>query len=235
MRIDKFLNNTGYGSRKEVKALLKAGYVTVNDQLLRKADIHIDPHNDIIEVDNQVVLYSEKYYIMMNKPSGYLSATKDLYQPTFIDLMPEFAHLDLFCAGRLDIDTTGLLLITNDGQLVHNIISPKKKINKTYHALIDSHITKEIINAFEQGIDLGDFTSKPGTLELIESYETSELVQVVISEGKFHQVKRMFQAFDIKVLELKRISIHSLILDEDLEEGQYRFLNNYELESFGVV
>lgn len=223
MRLDKFLANSGIGTRKEVKKFLKKNLVKVNDVIAKKPEMHINPEEDIITFDDIPIEYEPVVYLMMNKPAGYVSATEDDEHETVIDIVPEYMHLDLFPVGRLDKDTEGLLLLTNDGKFSHQLMSPKHRVPKRYYAEVDGHINEDAIKKFEKGIDLGDFTSSPSELEIIESGESSKAI-VTIYEGKFHQVKRMFHSIDCEVIYLKRLQIASLELDEQLELGEYRHL-----------
>ncbi|MBA9026224.1 pseudouridine synthase [Peribacillus huizhouensis] len=230
MRIDKLLANVGYGSRKEVKSLLKSGAVVVNDQVVKDAKAHVDPEVDHVTVHNEQVVYREFIYLMMNKPQGLISATEDNFQETVIDILePEDAAMEPFPVGRLDKDTEGLLLITNDGQLAHQLLSPKKHVPKTYFAVINSEVSESDIEEFSKGVTLDDgYHTKPGELRIIKSGLTSD-IELTIMEGKFHQVKRMFEAVGKRVIYLKRISMGSLTLDEELELGEYRELTDEEL------
>ncbi|WP_028392314.1 pseudouridine synthase [Bacillus cihuensis] len=230
MRIDKLLANVGYGSRKEVKSLLKSGAVVVNDQVVKDAKAHVDPEVDHVTVHNEQVVYREFIYLMMNKPQGLISATEDNFQETVIDILePEDAAMEPFPVGRLDKDTEGLLLITNDGQLAHQLLSPKKHVPKTYFAVINSEVSESDIEEFSKGVTLDDgYHTKPGELKIIKSGLTSD-IELTIMEGKFHQVKRMFEAVGKRVIYLKRISMGSLTLDEELELGEYRELTDEEL------
>lgn len=223
MRLDKFLANAGIGTRKEVKKFLKKNLVSVNEEIVKKPEMHINPEEDIITFDDIPIEYEPVVYLMMNKPAGYISATEDDEHETVIDIVPEYMHLDLFPVGRLDKDTEGLLLLTNDGKFSHQLMSPKHKVPKKYYAEVSGHISENATEIFKKGIDLGDFTSSPSELEIIENDESSKAF-VTIYEGKFHQVKRMFQSIDCEVTYLKRIQISDLELDELLELGEYRHL-----------
>lgn len=230
MRLDKLLANMGYGSRKEVKNLLKQKAVTVDGAVVKDAALQVDPDVQDVSVFGERVIYTEFIYLMMNKPPGVISATEDRYDKTVIDLLDPLAqHFQPFPVGRLDKDTEGLLLITNDGNLAHNLLSPKKHVPKVYYATIDGVVTDTDIEAFKQGVELDDgYMTKPGELVILESGSSSE-IELTIQEGKFHQVKRMFEAVGKKVTYLKRISMGSLILDETLSLGEYRELTNEEL------
>ncbi|MBM7692947.1 16S rRNA pseudouridine516 synthase [Peribacillus deserti] len=230
MRIDKLLSNIGYGSRTEVKKLLKTGTVKVNDASVKDPKQQVNPSEDIVTVSGDRVEYREFIYLMMNKPQGLLSATEDASQGTVIDLLePEDAVFEPFPVGRLDKDTEGFLLLTNDGQLAHQLLSPKKHVTKTYFAVIEGEVTEEDIEAFRAGVLLEDgYLTKPGNLEILKQGLMSD-VKVTITEGKYHQIKRMFAAVGKRVVYLKRISMGALPLDEELELGQYRELTEEEL------
>jgi 16S rRNA pseudouridine516 synthase len=232
MRLDKLLANMGFGTRKEVKLLLKQKAVTVDGEVVKDASMHVNPDEQDVSVHGERVQYTEFVYLMMNKPPGVISATEDLYDQTVIDLLDPLAqHFKPFPVGRLDKDTEGLLLITNDGQLAHNLLSPKKHVPKTYYAKIDGIVTEEDAIAFKQGVELDDgYVTKPGELKILHSGPQSE-IELTIQEGKFHQVKRMFEARQKKVTYLKRLSMGSLCLDEQLNLGEYRELTNEELSS----
>lgn len=236
MRIDKILANMGYGSRKEVKALLKQGVVKIGDNIVKSPKEHVDLENQVVSVNGDVVEYKEFVYLMMNKPPGVISSTEDSEHETVIGLLEyEDIIFDPFPVGRLDKDTEGLLLITNDGHLAHQLLSPKKHVPKKYYATIDGVVTESDIKAFEQGVTLDDgYETKPGYLTIIKSDEESE-IELVIMEGKFHQVKRMFEAVGKKVTYLKRLEMGPLKLDEELELGEYRELTDEELESLKSV
>jgi len=231
MRIDKILANMGYGSRKEVKGLLKQGVVKIGDNIVKSPKEHVDLDNQVVSVNGEVVEYKEYVYLMMNKPPGVISSTEDSEHETVIGLLEyEDIIFDPFPVGRLDKDTEGLLLITNDGQLAHQLLSPKKHVPKKYYATIDGIVTEEDIKAFEQGVTLDDgYETKPGYLTILKSDQESE-IELVIMEGKFHQVKRMFEAVGKTVTYLKRLEMGPLKLDATLELGEYRELTDEELE-----
>ncbi|WP_214483690.1 pseudouridine synthase [Bacillus sp. SM2101] len=231
MRIDKLLANVGYGSRKEVKKLLKSGAVKVDGVTIKDAKTHINPNEQQVSLLGEIVEYKEFIYLMMNKPQGIISATEDERHETVIDLL-EFEDViyEPFPVGRLDKDTEGLLFITNDGKLAHQLLSPKKHIPKTYYAIINMEVTEEDITAFKNGVQLDDgYITKPGHLTIIRSGIRSE-IELTITEGKFHQVKRMFEAVGKKVTYLKRLKMGSLKLDESLELGEYRELTDEEID-----
>ncbi|MEI5908810.1 pseudouridine synthase [Bacillus spongiae] len=239
MRLDKLLANMGYGSRKEAKQLLKGGGVLVNGVPAKDGKQHIEPESDHITVNGERIEYKEYIYLMMNKPPGVLSATEDKYDETVIDLLEfEDAVYQPFPVGRLDKDTEGLMLITNDGQLSHSLLSPKKHVPKTYYAKIAGKVTEADILTFKRGVKLDDgYVTKPGDLEILLSEENSEIL-LTIMEGKFHQVKRMFEAVGKHVTYLKRVSMGSLKLDESLSLGEYRELTDEEvklLKSFNNI
>lgn len=230
MRLDKLLANMGYGSRKEVKQLLKDKAVRVDGVIVKDSALKVEPDKQVVEVYGERVEYVEFIYLMMNKPPGVISTTEDKYDQTVIDLLDPLAqHFEPFPVGRLDKDTEGLLLITNDGQLAHNLLSPKKHVPKTYYADIEGVVTEKDVEAMRSGVTLDDgYETKPGELVILESGPMSK-IELTIQEGKFHQVKRMFEAVGKKVVYLKRLSMGSLQLDEELELGDYRELTAEEL------
>lgn len=225
MRLDKFLSNSGFGSRKDVKQLIKKKLVTVNDRIVTKSDLNINPLTDSIRYDNELIEYKEFHYFLLNKPKGYLSATEDNKQNTVLDLLPEYSYLNLFPVGRLDKDTTGTLLITDDGQLAHSLLSPKRHVDKIYIATLDKDIPPSIIKSFEEGIILDNELTLPAKLEII----SSNVGKVTLHQGKYHQVKRMFSSFGLEVIELDRIQFSFLTVN-DLPLGKYRELTKEEIE-----
>ncbi|AXH99501.1 rRNA pseudouridine synthase [Sporosarcina sp. PTS2304] len=231
MRLDKLLSNTGYGSRKEVRQLLKKGMIRVNGTVVKDPAQHVDSESDAISLLGEEVIYREFIYLMMHKPPGVLSATEDTRDRTVVDLLRnEERHFEPFPVGRLDKDTEGLLLLTNDGKLAHNLLSPKKEVPKTYFAKVAGHVTQEDAEAFAGGVILDDgYETKPGMLTILHSDEISE-IELTITEGKFHQVKRMFEAVGKKVIYLKRVTMGPLVLDEELPMGEYRELTVEELQ-----
>ncbi|MBS4216750.1 rRNA pseudouridine synthase [Bacillus sp. FJAT-49711] len=231
MRIDKLLSNIGYGSRKEVKKILKNGNVTVNGMVIKDAKCQVDPFADVVFLFGEEVQYREFIYLMMNKPAGVISATEDNRDKTVIDLLnEEEAIFNPFPVGRLDKDTEGLLFLTNDGKLAHQLLSPKKNVPKTYFAVIDSPVTEDDVETFAKGVTLDDgYEAKPGRLVILKSGKYSD-IELTITEGKFHQVKRMFEAIGKKVVFLKRISMGPILLDETLENGEYRELTGEEVQ-----
>ncbi|MFS0689172.1 pseudouridine synthase [Sporosarcina sp. 179-K 8C2 HS] len=230
MRLDKLLANMGFGSRKEVRQLLKKGAVQVNAESVKDAALHVDPENDEVTILGERVVYKEFIYLMLNKPQGVISATEDDRDRTVIDLLDsEYRHFEPFPVGRLDKDTEGFLLITNDGKLAHELLSPKKEVPKTYYAHIDGRVDETDIERFAEGLTLDDgYFTKPGQLRILHSAETSE-IELTITEGKFHQVKRMFEAVGKRVVYLKRLSMGPLELDTTLSLGEYRELTDEEV------
>ncbi|CQR48182.1 Ribosomal large subunit pseudouridine synthase B [Paraliobacillus sp. PM-2] len=230
MRIDKLLSNEGYGSRKEVKQLLKQGAVQNNNCVIKDGKTHIDPVTDHITVFGEQVFYKPFVYFMLHKPAGLITATEDSREETVIDLLEPLDQLrEPFPVGRLDKDTEGLLLITNDGKLAHQLLSPKKNVGKTYYAKIEGKVTEEDVRTFTQGIRLDDgYVTKPARLEVVVSDIESE-IYVTITEGKYHQIKRMFAAVNKYVVYLKRIAIGDWHLDDQLEKGEYRELDEEEI------
>ena len=233
MRLDKYLVACAVGSRTEVKNFLKAGRVTVNGKKEKSAKLQINEEIDEICFDGQKLDYEEFVYYMMNKPQGVISATEDSEHKTVLDLLDDLARSkEVFPVGRLDIDTHGLLLLTNDGQLAHALLSPKRHVDKTYLAQVDGIMTDEDIETFAQGISLKEFTCQPAKLELlsIDREKDESLVRVTIAEGKFHQVKRMVAYCGKEVVNLQRLTMGTLTLDEDLKRGEWRRLSKEELE-----
>ncbi len=229
MRLDKLLSSTGEFSRNEAKALIKSGTVLIGDRPARSGDEKIDPTANLITVNGKPIGYSEHHYIMMNKPSGYLSATEDSMDKTVLDLMDKkYKKLGLFPAGRLDKDTEGLLILTDDGDFCHNIITPGKKVPKVYFAEVFGQLAENHIKMFEEGIILGDgYKCRQGKLEVLPDSDGSKCL-ITIEEGKFHQVKRMVAACNCQVVYLKRLKIGGLALDSELAPGEYRDLTSEE-------
>lgn len=231
-RIDKVLSNLGYGSRKDIKKLCKNGDVSIDGEIIKDSSYKFEPENSTIMVKDEEVLYRENIYLMMNKPQGVISATIDNLHETVIDLIDdEFKAFDPFPVGRLDIDTEGLLMISSDGKLSHQLLSPKKHVAKTYYAEVEGKVTDEDIREFAEGVYIeDDYKTLPAELNILESGEVSK-IELTIVEGKFHQVKRMFQAVDKEVVYLRRMSMGTLVLDPELELGEYRELTQEELEN----
>lgn len=235
LRIDKMLSNSGLGSRKQIKSDAKKGFIEVNGIVEKDSSKIIDTEKDLVKYKGEVIKYVQYIYLMMNKPQGVISATEDNYAKTVIDLLKdEDKFYKPFPVGRLDKDTEGLLLITNDGQLSHNLLSPKKQVDKTYYVEVAEEVTEEDVESFEEGIVLKEdnYKTLPAKLQIIESGYPS-ICLVTIREGKFHQVKRMFKALNNEVIYLKRISMGPLKLDETLKPGQYRHLTEKELIALG--
>ena len=231
LRIDKILSNVGYGSRAEIKKYCKYGIVFVNGEMVNNPGLQVDPENDEIIFDGEKVNYREFIYIMLNKPGGYISATYDKFDPIVLDLIDSsYLVFEPFPVGRLDKDTEGLLVLTNDGQLSHRVLSPKKHVPKTYYAKVEGKVTNEDILEFEKGVVLDDgYKTMPSKLNILKSDEISE-IELTINEGKFHQVKRMFESVGKKVVYLKRLSMGNLKLDESLALGEYRELTLDEIK-----
>lgn len=230
-RIDKILSNLGYGSRSEIKKYCKQGSVVVNGSEVSNPGTQVDTENDEILFNGEEVVYREYIYLMMNKPDGYISATTDKYDSTVLDLIDvSYLAFEPFPVGRLDKDTEGLLVLTNDGKLSHRVLSPKKHVPKTYYAKIDGIVTEKDVEAFAEGVVLDDgYKTMASQLKILKSDEESE-IELTIHEGKFHQVKRMFESVDKKVVYLKRLSMGNLKLDESLELGEYRELTDEEVK-----
>jgi len=229
-RLDKVLANSGFGTRKEIKQMAKAGKITVDGKIVKDSSMHVDPEKDEIIVEGQKLEYKKYVYLLMNKPAGVVSATWDNRYKTVVDLVPEkYKHFNVFPVGRLDRDTEGLLILTNDGQMAHNLLSPKKHVPKTYYAIIEGRVTQEDEKVFKDGVTLDDgYTTLPAHLDIVNSGEQSE-IQLTIMEGKFHQVKRMFEAVGKKVKYLKRIKMGDLELDPGLKPGECKELSEEEL------
>ncbi|ADL07409.1 pseudouridine synthase [Thermosediminibacter oceani] len=228
-RLDKVLSMAGYGSRKDVKKIIKRGEVEVNGRVVTDAGTPVAPAVDSISVSGELLIFKEHIYIMMNKPQGVISATHDRRETTVIDLLEdEFSHRNLFPVGRLDKDAEGLLLLTDDGQLAHRLLSPRKKVEKVYYVEVKGRLVEEDVKAFKEGVFLGDYRALPAKLEILEAGEVSSAL-VTIYEGKFHQIKRMMKARGKEVTYLKRLSMGPLKLDENLEPGEWRELTDEEI------
>ena len=227
MRLDKYLVSLQVGSRSEVKDLCKKGLITVNGQICKQSDTKINENTDEILCKGKKLSYEKFRYIMLHKPAGVVTATRDNHDKTVMDLLKEVNTKDLSPAGRLDKDTEGLLLLTNDGELIHNLLSPKKHVDKTYYVKTREPLSLEDMKALECGVDIGeDSLTLPAKAESLGDRE----LLLTIHEGKFHQVKRMLQAVDNEVLYLKRMSFGSLQLDESLAPGEYRPLTEQEIK-----
>lgn len=232
IRLDKYLADGGFGTRREVRQLIRSGRVSVGGRTVKKADLKINETADLVFLDGEAVTSSRWEYYMLNKPAGVVSATEDPKDKTVIDLIGGRKRRDLFPVGRLDKDTEGLLLITNDGELAHRLLSPKKHVDKVYYAEVRGCVAEETRELFAAGIDIGTKDPEltmPAVLEILEKGEVSR-VRLTIQEGKYHQVKRMFSALGMEVLYLKRVAMGPLRLDEKLPAGEYRPLTEEELE-----
>lgn len=230
IRLDKYLAEMNKGTRREIKEAAKRGRITVNGFIAKNTDMKINPGSDKVLFDNIEVGFVEYEYFIMNKPQGVVSATMDEKDKTVIDLIQDNVRNDLFPVGRLDKDTEGLLLITNNGDLAHRLLSPAKHVKKIYYAKIDGVVTEDDVKKFSDGIELSDGTvTKPASLKILVSAQVSE-IELTIYEGKYHQVKRMFAAVGKHVMYLKRICMGELFLDNELDTGEYRRLTDEELE-----
>ena len=233
MRLDKYLAEMGVGTRQEVKKQIRQGKAAVNGTVVKAADTKIDETSDEVTICGRNISYVSYEYYMLNKPAGVVSATEDRRDTTVIDLIKEKKRKDLFPVGRLDKDTEGLLLITNDGDLAHRLLAPKKHVDKVYYAKIEGMVTEEDVKRFAEGIDIGaeeEEMTRPAKLDIMRSAEESE-IRLTIHEGKFHQVKRMFLAVGKEVTYLKRERMGTLCLDENLKPGEYRLLTEEEIEN----
>ena len=227
IRLDKFLAQMNMGTRSEVKNAIRKGKVTVNGEICKNADVKVDEEKDIICYENKELHYEKYVYFMLNKPAGVVSATKDNFDKTVLDLLKDENVQDVFPVGRLDKDTEGLLLLTNDGDLAHNLLSPKKHVPKTYFVRTKEIVSKEQIEALEKGVDIGeDILTMPAETEVLTENE----MFLTIHEGKFHQVKRMLKAVGNEVIYLKREKMGNLSLDKNLKFGEYRRLTKEEIE-----
>ena len=234
IRLDKFLSEMGVGTRQEVKQYIRKGKVEVDGEIAKRPELKVDETKANVTLDGERIGYASYVYYMLNKPSGVVSATEDKREKTVIDLIKGQKRKDLFPVGRLDKDTEGLLLITNDGDLAHQLLSPKKHVDKVYRARIEGQVTAEDAALFAKGLEIDDedgaWRAMPAKLNILSSGPESE-VEITIREGKFHQIKRMFEAVDKKVVYLKRLSMGSLRLDESLALGEYRELTEDEVQA----
>ena len=227
-RLDKVISSQTNYTRKDIKDLVKKKNILVNGEVVLKSDIKVDLSVDKISVFGEELIFKKFVYLMLNKPKGYVSATEDKNMPTVLELVPdEYLHRDLFPAGRLDRDTTGLMFITDDGDFAHNILSPKKHISKTYNVTIDIDMSDDMVSGFKEGVNLNDGECKSASLEI-----TGKNTGIVIlTEGRYHQIKRMFGCFGAKVIELERTKMGNFSLPDDLELGCVREFTNEELDS----
>lgn len=230
MRLDKYLKECGYGSRSEVKKIIKNKNISINDTIVTSSDYNVNLSSDIVKFNGEIIKYQKYYYFLLNKPSGYLSATSDSLQPTILDFFSDYSHLDLFPVGRLDKDTTGAIIITNDGELAHRLISPKYHVDKVYIATLDKNVDPSIKEEFESGIMLDNEMTLPSKFEVI----APNICRVTLHQGKYHQVKRMFEYFNYKVIALHREKFAFLSLD-NLIEGNYRLLNDEEINTLKTI
>ena len=228
MRLDKFLCDCNLGTRSQIKKDIKSGLVTVNDVKILKPEQHIDEHTDRVCYKEQLCTYEEFVYYMLNKPAGVVSATEDKHEKTVVDLLGQHKYDDLFPVGRLDKDTEGLLLITNDGPLAHDLTSPAKHVEKEYECHLAQPFDDRQKEQLEQGVDIGEKAlTKPATVHVLEEKK----IVLTITEGKFHQVKRMLSAVGNEVVYLKRLRMGALRLDETLSKGSFRRLTEEETEN----
>jgi len=225
IRLDKMLAHMGYGSRKDVKNLIRKGFVSVDGIIVKSDDLKVDESSEIIIFD-ELVKYDKYVYLMLNKPDGYISATYDNNLPTVIDLIYGYESRGLFPVGRLDIDTYGLLILTNDGALAHKLLSPKNHIMKKYYLKYDGRYDDSFIDIFKKGIKIDNYLTKPAIFENLGNNEA----YISISEGKYHQVKKMMESVGCKVTYLERVSFGGLNLDSNLKRGEFRLLNEEELK-----
>lgn len=231
MRLDKFISTTTTLSRAEAKKIIKKG-ILINDILIKSSDYKVDENNDIVIVNGSRLVYQKYVYIMMNKPQNVISATEDMIDKTVVDILKDKDRIHkVFPVGRLDKDTEGLMLLTNDGELAHKLISPKKDVEKKYYVEVTGELKEEYLELVKDGLVLDDgYKCKSARLEILESSKDKSCANIYITEGKFHQVKRMMKALETTVTYLKRLSIGSLILDESLKLGEYRYLTDKELK-----
>lgn len=231
IRLDKFLCEAGVGSRSEVKLLIKKGRVTINGAVAKAPETKVDEKNDQVALDAQPLSYEKFVYYMLHKPAGVVTATRDNHEKTVMELLKDAPGKDLFPAGRLDKDTEGLLLITNDGALSHRLLSPAKHVDKTYLVRTKAPVTDEMRRRLEEGVDIGD--EKPTLPAKTELTEDGGLL-LTVTEGRFHQVKRMLSAVGNEVIYLKRLSMGPLVLDGALSKGEYRALTQEEKAALGI-
>lgn len=231
LRLDKYLADLGVGTRSQVKQMIRKGMVTVNGEAAKKPEQKVDLQKDCVTVQGKKMEYVKNRYLLLHKPAGYVSATEDAREKTVLSLIPSELRKGLFPVGRLDKDTEGLLLLTNDGELAHRLLSPGKHVDKTYFARVLGEVTEKDREAFAEGVDIGDEKlTLPAKLKILRSGEESEIL-LTIHEGRFHQVKRMFEARGEKVVYLKRMSMGPLRLPDNLPKGEFRPLTEEELHS----
>lgn len=229
MRLDKYLSEMNVAPRSVLKQMIRKGQVLVNGVSVKKPETKVEPGKDEILVEGVEIPYYELEYYLLHKPGGVVTATRDNREKTVMDLLPQIRRSDLSPVGRLDKDTEGLLLITNDGALSHRLLSPKRHVDKCYYAEIEGYVTEETIEHFQQGVDIGDDSlTAPAVLKILEAGENSR-IEITITEGRYHQIKRMFEAEGMKVTYLKRLSMGPLLLDEGLPLGECRHLTEEEI------
>ena len=226
-RLDKIIASQTEYSRKDVKYLALNKKLTVNGEIVRRSDIKVDPKKDEIAINGKTMLVKKYIYLILNKPEGYISATEDKSQATVLELIPEeFKCRDVFPVGRLDKDTTGLMILSDDGEFAHNILAPKKHVEKEYEVTVDIKVTEEMKQGFLEGVDLNDGVCKTAILEITGDYTAN----VTLTEGRYHQIKRMFGCFGAKVVKLHRTRMGKLVLPNDLEVGDSRELTEEEIK-----
>lgn len=229
LRLDKFLRDQGIASRSEIRDLIRKGMVSVNENVVKDPAAYVITESDVVKVDGEKICYKEFFCFMLNKPKGIITATEDRDAKTVLDLFPEnIRRRGVFPVGRLDKDTEGLLIITDNGEFAHDLLSPKKHVTKLYEAKLDIYPGERAIKTFEEGVDIGGYVALPARLSFI-SESDPVIARVEIYEGKFHQVKRMFKAVGATVLELKRLRIGGVWLDESLKPGEYREMTDEEV------
>ena len=230
MRLDKFLTEMGKCSRSEGGKLIRSGKVTVNGEIIKKPDCKINPLSDSVTLMGETLTYKKFTYIMLNKPDGYVSATDDEKEKTVLDLVnDEDRRKGLFPCGRLDKNTLGLVILTNDGDGAHRLLSPKHHVEKVYKFELEAPISSEDVSRLEGGVDIGGYLTKPCKIKLYDNLSSGE---ITLTEGKYHQIKRMMEAIDNKITYLERISFGSILLDESLKRGEWRYLTTAEEEIF---
>ena len=223
MRLDRVLANASVGSRTQVKNMVKKGRVSVNGEIALASSMMVDPNQDVIRIDDEILQYAKYQYLMLYKPAGYISATEGRCDPTVLELVPNYKGL--FPCGRLDKDTEGLLLMTNDGRLAHNLLSPKKHVEKEYYVEHQLPLSQEDVLCIERGIRYKNITYKGAKLKILDDLQCT----IILQEGKYHEIKNIFLAIGNKVTYLKRIRMKNLILDETLKKGEYRPLSEEEI------
>ncbi len=232
VRLDRFLSNAGLGSRKEVKLLIKRGEIFVNNQVIKNPSFQVELEKDLVYLGDLPVSLKENYYFMLNKPSGYITAREDKYMPTVMELFSSLPFYEkLFPVGRLDIDTEGLLIITDDGTLAHRISHPKWNVEKEYYAVVKGNINKTHYSKYEkEGIKLKEYKTKPFKIKLLSTSSEKSEITITVQEGKYHIVKRIMEKLGHPVIHLKRIRIGPLKLDKNLSSGKYRELTENEIK-----